>query len=207
MAVIKVNPTRMELTKMKKRNQTARRGHKLLKDKRDEMVKQFLELVRRDRALRKDVEESLARMYSSFDVASSRMSETDMTQALICPKQKVSMTCSTKNVMSVDVPRFDYEIEGDESDVWGYGFAFTVGELDDAVGSLCGILPKLVELAETEKAVMLLAAEIEKTRRRVNALEYVMIPDQMDTIKYILDHLDENERSNTARLMKLKTLK
>ncbi|PWM45042.1 MAG: V-type ATP synthase subunit D [Clostridiales bacterium] len=206
MAIIKVNPTRMELTKLKKRIKTARRGHKLLKDKRDEMVKQFLELVRKNRLLRAEIEDKLVDINASFSIAGATMSEQSLEQALCYPKQQVSLEAETKNIMSVNVPVFNYKMSNEESDIYPYGFAFTSGELDKAVGGLAEILPKLLELAQTEKSVMLLAEEIEKTRRRVNALEHVMIPDQEETIKYIVSKLDENERSNTSRLMKVKDM-
>ncbi|MDF2686170.1 MAG: H(+)-transporting synthase, vacuolar type, subunit [Clostridia bacterium] len=206
MALLKVNPTRMELTKLKKRLLTARRGHKLLKDKRDEMVKQFLELVKKNRLLRTEVEKQLTKIHGSFSIAAAVMSSQIVEESLIYPKQGIELSALNKNVMSVNVPVFEYKMKNQESDIYSYGFAFTSGELDIAVGGLSEILPKLVELAETEKSVMLLAGEIEKTRRRVNALEHVLIPQLFDTIKYIVMKLDENERGNLTRLMKVKDM-
>jgi V/A-type H+-transporting ATPase subunit D len=205
-ALLKVNPTRMELTKLKKRLLTARRGHKLLKDKRDEMVKQFLELVKKNRLLRTEVEKQLTKIHGSFSIAAAVMSSQIVEESLIYPKQGIELSALNKNVMSVNVPVFEYKMKNQESDIYSYGFAFTSGELDIAVGGLSEILPKLVELAETEKSVMLLAGEIEKTRRRVNALEHVLIPQLFDTIKYIVMKLDENERGNLTRLMKVKDM-
>jgi V/A-type H+-transporting ATPase subunit D len=196
----------MELTKLKRRLLTARRGHKLLKDKRDEMVKQFLELVKKNRMLRTEVERQLTTIHGSFSVAAAVMSSQAVEESLIYPKQGIELSASAKNIMSVNVPVFEYKMKNQESDIYPYGFAFTSGELDIAVGGLSEILPKLVELAETEKSVMLLSREIEKTRRRVNALEHVLIPQLSDTIKYIVMKLDENERGNLTRLMKVKDM-
>ncbi len=204
--LIKVNPTRMELSKLKKRLKTAQRGHKLLKDKRDELVKQFLELVRKNRELRTEVEMKLKLSHEAFAGVSAVMSPQALEEALIFPKQSVVLEPSEKNVMSVGVPVFDYKMQGNHSDIFSYGFAFTSAELDDAVQGLSDVLSQLVELAETEKSVMLLASEIEKTRRRVNALEHVLIPNLQYTIKNIVMKLDENERGNTTRLMKVKDM-
>ncbi|MBQ2881142.1 MAG: V-type ATP synthase subunit D [Clostridia bacterium] len=204
--LIKVNPTRMELSKLKKRLKTAQRGHKLLKDKRDELVKQFLELVRKNRELRTEVEMKLKLSHEAVAGVSAVMSPQALEEALIFPKQSVVLEPSEKNIMSVDVPVFNYKMQGSHSDIFSYGFAFTSSELDDAVQGLSDVLSQLVELAETEKSVMLLASEIEKTRRRVNALEHVLIPNLQYTIKNIIMKLDENERGNTTRLMKVKDM-
>ncbi|MBQ6809221.1 MAG: V-type ATP synthase subunit D [Clostridia bacterium] len=204
--IIKVNPTRMELSKLKKRLKTAQRGHKLLKDKRDELVKQFLELVHKTRDLRAEVEGKLKLSHEAFAGVSAVMSPQSLEEALIFPKQSVELSPSSKNIMSVDVPVFDYKMNGNSSDIFSYGFAFTSAELDGAIQGLSDILPQLVELAEKEKSVMLLASEIEKTRRRVNALEHVLIPNLQVTIKSIVMKLDENERGNTTRLMKVKDM-
>jgi len=204
--LIKVNPTRMELSKLKKRLKTAQRGHKLLKDKRDELVKQFLDLVRKNRELRSEVEMKLKLSHEAFAGVSAVMSPQALEEALIFPKQSVTLEPSEKNIMSVNVPVFNYKMQGNHSDIFSYGFAFTSAELDDAVQGLSDVLSQLVELAETEKSVMLLASEIEKTRRRVNALEHVLIPNLQFTIKNIVMKLDENERGNTTRLMKVKDM-
>ena len=202
-----VNPTRMELTRLKGRLKTAQRGHKLLKDKRDELMKRFMDVVREERELRGKVESALQRAYGSFTVASALMSPEMLEQALLCPAQKVSLEMTPQNVMSVNVPRYEFKLEdtGNNS-LYPYGFAQTSGELDDAVRELHGILPDLLRLAEVEKSLEMLAAEIERTRRRVNALEYVKIPEMLRSIKYITMKLDENERSNTIRLMKVKDI-
>ena len=204
---ITVNPTRMELTRTKARLRTAQRGHKLLKDKRDELMRQFMDIVRENRALREKVEQSLLRAHSSFTVASAVMSPELLEQALLVPKQSVELNMSVENIMSVNVPRYSFRTKTqDAADIYPYGFAQTSGELDDAVAALSGILPDLLRLAEIEKTAQLLAGEIERTRRRVNALEYVKIPQMQETVKYITMKLEENERANTIRLMKVKDM-
>lgn len=207
MAIMRVNPTRMELTRLKKRLKVARRGHKLLKDKRDELMKKFLEIVRKNKELREKTEELLMQAHTNFLIARAVMSGEVLEEALMLPKQRVSLEVSTKNIMSVDVPLLDFHTESDdESNIYPYGFATTSGELDGAVGALAEVLPYLLELAQSEKSAQLLAMEIEKTRRRVNALEYVLIPQLIETIKYITMKLDENERGNLSRLMKVKDM-
>jgi len=207
MAKMNVNPTRMELTRLKKRLKVARRGHKLLKDKRDELMKKFLDLVRRNKELREKVEEMLMEVHSNFLIARAVMSSEVLEEALMFPKQSVSLEVSTKNIMSVDVPVLNFKTASDDiANIYPYGYASTSGELDGAISTLSAVLPYLLELAQMEKSAQLLAQEIEKTRRRVNALEYVMIPQLTETIKYITMKLDENERGNTTRLMKVKDM-
>ena len=207
MPAINVNPTRQELTRLKTRLRTSIRGHKLLKDKRDELMKQFLDVVRENRALRKKVEEALMAAHGSFTVASALMSTEMLKQSLMYPKQSVALTMDFQNIMSVNVPQYHFETRtADAGDVYPYGFAATSGALDDAVDALSGVFQDMLRLAEMEKTSQLLAEEIEKTRRRVNALEYVKIPQMQEAIKYISMKLDENERSNTIRLMKVKDM-
>ena len=207
MANTVVNPTRMELTRLKGKLKTAQRGHKLLKDKRDELMKQFLDTVRELRALRSQVEQDLMRVHSSFTVASALMSAQAMEQALMYPKQSVELTMTFKNVMSVNVPEYHYQTRTEDiSDIYPYGFAATSGELDGAVAALGEVFQNMLKLAQTEKAAQLMAEEIEKTRRRVNALEYVMIPNTQEAIRYINMKLDENDRATTIRLMKVKDM-
>ena len=207
MAVKQVNPTRMELTRLKKKLNTATRGHKLLKDKRDELMRRFLEMVRENRALRVKVEESIRKANANFVLANASMSEEAIKAALLAPKQEVYLTASHRNVMSVDIPVFNYDTRTpDPNDIYSYGYAFTSADLDDAVRSLADILPDLIKLAEIEKSCQLMADEIEKTRRRVNALEHVMIPETKEQIRYITRKLDENERSTQTRLMKVKDM-
>ncbi len=207
MAKARVNPTRMELTKLKKKLATATRGHKLLKDKRDELMRQFLDMVRENRALREKVEKGIMAANKNFVLARSAMPDEVLNVALMAPKQEVFLEAGKRNVMSVEIPEFEYRTKtADVNDIYPYGFAFTSSDLDDAVTSLQDILPDMLRLAEIEKSCQLMAAEIEKTRRRVNALEHVMIPELRENIKYIVMKLDENERSTQVRLMKVKDM-
>ncbi len=207
MASAQVNPTRMELSRQKKKLVTATRGHKLLKDKRDELMRQFLELVRENKALREKVEAGIAAANKNFVLAKAGVSDAAMNAALLAPKQEVYLETGTRNVMSVNIPVFTAKTRTPNAgDIYPYGYAFTSGDLDDAVKSLSDLLPDLLRLAEIEKSCQLMAAEIEKTRRRVNALEHVMIPDAQEKIKFITMKLDENERSTQIRLMKIKDM-
>ena len=202
-----VNPTRMELTRLKGRLKTATRGHKLLKDKRDELMKQFLEIVRRNRELRQKVEAGLERANAAFTVAAALMSPEMLEQALLYPKQSVELDMTSKNIMSVNVPVYSFHTRNeDPTEIYPYGFAQTSGELDAALEALSQVFQDMLELAQVEKTMQLLAADIEKTRRRVNALEYVMIPQFQEKIRYISMKLDENERGNITRLMKVKEM-
>ncbi len=207
MATKQVNPTRMELTRLKKKLTTAVRGHKLLKDKRDELMRQFLDLVRENKALREKVEVAIAASNKKFVLARAGMEDAAINVALMAPRQEVYLEAGYKNVMSVEIPEFEYKTRTpDENDIYSYGYAFTSSDLDGAVKSLADILPDMLRLAEVEKSCQLMAAEIEKTRRRVNALEHVMIPETQASIKYIIMKLDENERSTQIRLMKVKDM-
>lgn len=207
MAATHVNPTRMELTRLKRKLQTALRGHKLLKDKRDELMRQFLELVRENKALREKTEKALHSANQNFMLARAGMQEEALNTAMLAPKQEIQIETGVRNVMSVEVPVFHVTTRTpDTNDMFSYGFAFTSSDLDDAVQSLAQCLPDLLRLAEVEKSCQLMAAEIEKTRRRVNALEHVVIPQTQESIKYITMKLDENERSTQIRLMKVKDM-
>ena len=207
MAVLNVNPTRMELTRLKKQLVTAVRGHKLLKDKRDELMRQFLDTIRETKLLREEFEEKIADVNAGFVLSAGLMSEQSLDTALLCPKQEVTLEAKTKNIMSVDIPVSDVKTRtSDKSDIFSYGFASTSFELDDAVSGLAELLPLMLRLAEKEKAVKLMASEIEKTRRRVNALEHVLIPRYRETIHFIAGKLEENDRSSRARLMKVKDM-
>lgn len=207
MAELRVNPTRMELKKIQARYTTARKGHKLLKDKRDELMKKFLEVVREDKILREKVEAALGSVYNSFSIASAVSSPNMLKEALIMPKKEGKLDVTYKNVMSVSVPCYSLQVlsEG-SSDSYNYGMVFTSGELDASLRELNDILEDLVRLAELEKTAHMLAEEIEKTRRRVNALEYIMMPQYLETIRSIKMKLEENERGNTTRLMKVKDM-
>ena len=207
MASKTISPTRMELSRTKARLKTAIRGHKLLKDKRDELMRQFLDIVHRNREQRKKVEEGLAAANSALAIASAVMSPEMLKQALLYPTQSVELDMTFKNIMSVDVPVYTFKTKsGDGEDIYPYGFAQTSGELDDAISALSSVFRDMLELAQVEKTMQLLAEEIEKTRRRVNALEYVMIPEMETNIKYISMKLEENDRSTKVRLMKVKDM-
>lgn len=201
--LVNVNPTRMELLKLRKRVKMARRGHKLLKDKRDELMKEFLALVRETRQVRERVEEGLARAGESFMVVRAVMSAPVLEDAIRHPSQRVTLSQGKRQIMNVVVPTFTVQQEGE---VYGYGFAGTSAELDTALGLYAEVLPWLVRLAELEKAIELMADEIEKTRRRVNALEYVLIPQLETAAKDIAMKLGEQERGNITRLMKIKDI-
>ena len=207
MARLNVNPTRMELTNLKGKLKTATKGHKLLKDKRDELMRQFIELVRENKELRRQVEKGIAEANAHMSVARSVMCDEALNVALMLPMQEMSLEITEKNVMSVMIPVFETKFKtADANDIYSYGYAFTSSDLDDAVKALSDIMPLMLRLAEVEKSCQLMAAEIEKTRRRVNALEHVLIPQYEETIKYIRMKLDENDRSTTTRLMKVKDM-
>lgn len=207
MAGTAITPTRMVLNQLKGRLRTARRGHKLLKDKRDELMRQFLEVVRENKVLRERVEEGLTDAFSSLQVASSIMSPEMLEQALLYPRQSVELDMRVKNVMSVKVPQYSFRTKNsDPSEIYPYGFAQTSGELDDALDRMAKVFEDMLKLAEVEKSMQLMAQEIEKTRRRVNALEYVMIPELEENIKYITMKLAENENATKVRLMKVKEM-
>lgn len=207
MAIMNVNPTRMQLTKLKKQLTTAVRGHKMLKDKRDELMRQFLDLVRENRELREKIEKELSECNAHFVNASAVMSKQALDASLMSPKQQVTIEVESHNIMSVETPVFTVGTRtNDKGDIFPYGFAFTSFELDDAVMSLEKLLPDLIKLAQIEKSCEMMSAEIEKTRRRVNSLEHVMIPRYQETIKYISMKLEENDRSSRTRLMKVKDM-
>ncbi len=191
----------MEMTRLKKQLKTAIRGHKLLKDKLDELMKQFLDIVKENKRLREEAEKALDSAYKNFIIARAVLSQEFLGEALMMPKQSVAVDVSVKNIMSVNVPVFDFKTEDNQSDIYPYGLAFTSGELDSAMESFSDAMQPLLRLAESEKTAQLLAQEIEKTRRRVNALENVMIPNYEETIK-----LEENDRASTTRLMKVKDM-
>ncbi len=197
----KVNATRMELLKLKKRVKLAKRGHKLLKDKRDELMKQFLSLIHRNRELREEIEREIAVVYQQFLAARSLMSPEMLEEALMLPKTQLQVNISTKLIMSVLVPDIEMSQEGDG--FLSYGFYDVPSELDQSLEALSALMPKLIQLAEMEKSLELLAMEIEKTRRRVNALEYVLIPELESTAKFIEMKLDEMERSALTTLMSI----
>ena len=197
----------MELINIKRKLATARRGHRLLKDKRDELMRRFLILVRENKQIRREVEKGLKEAQAHMAFAGASLKEEIINTALMLPKQEIFVDVKQQNVMSVLLPEFDIKYKsGDENDIYSYGYAFTSSDLDMAVKSYADIAVKMVKLAEIEKACSLMAGEIEKTRRRVNALDYIMIPQYEDTIRFITMKLDENERSATTRLMKVKSM-
>ena len=204
MARLNVNPTRMELKKLKSRLSTAVRGHKLLKDKSDEMVRRFSIIIKQAKVLREEVESELALVLKQFSIARSITPAYTAETAFAMPSVAVHAECGVESIMGVDVPkvRMNNERKGDGLP---YAYSEITGEADYSVERASELLPKMVELAQTEKAVRMLADEIERNKRRVNALEYVMIPQLEETIKYIKDKLDENERAAVVRLMKVKS--
>ncbi len=199
-----VNPTRMELYRLKKRLTTARRGHKLLKDKQDELIRRFMAIIKQNRALRIDIEAEMAKIMTHFANAKLKMSYEGIMEALMVPSREAKVIVSSKTIMNIKMPVIDYVEEG-KIDLT-YGFAFTPSELDTAVVDLSKLLPKMIQLATLEKSCDMLASEIEKTRRRVNAIEYIMIPEMVTTIHYITMKLEDNERGNITRLMKSKEI-
>ena len=206
MAGTRVNPTRMELTKQKKKLLSATRGHKLLKDKRDELVRQFMDLIKENMDLRLKVEKGLKAANMEFAVARAGMNEQVLNTALMATGKTLEIKQQFKNVMSVEIPEFQTKNDIKGNDIYSYGYAFTAGDLDDAVYSLSSVFEDMLKLAQVEKSCQLMASEIEKTRRRGNALEHVIIPEALDNIKYITMKLDENERSTQIRLMKVKDM-
>ena len=206
MAKLKVNPTRMALSELKLRLVTAKRGHKLLKDKQDELMRQFINLIKENKKLRVEVEKELSESFKSFLLASATMSPLFLESAVSFPKEKLSVEIKSKNIMSVNVPEMKFVKEEMEGSIFPYGFVQTSAELDDTVIKLQKVLDNLLSLAEIEKSCQLMADEIEKTRRRVNALEYSSIPNLEETVKDIRMKLDENERATITRLMKVKQM-
>ena len=207
MASTMITPTRMMLKQLKGRLKTARRGHKLMKDKRDELMRRLMDIVRLNKELRERVEQGLTASFASLQVASAIMSPEVLEQALLYPRQSVELGVEFKNIMSVNVPEYSFRTKNnDPSEIYPYGFAQTSGELDDALEQMAKVFEDMLQLAQVEKTMQLLAEEIEKTRRRVNALEYVMIPELEENIRYITMKLEENENATKVRLLKVKEM-
>ena len=208
MAKLNVNPTRMELSRLKLRLKTAVRGHKLLKDKQDELMRQFIDMIKKNKKLREKVEEMLQNSFKDFLLSRGVMSDEMLENAIAYPKEKIGVEVKKKNIMSVNVPQMTFvkENEGNQGMIYPYGYAQTSADLDDAIDGLNSVMDNLLELAEVEKACQLMADEVEKTRRRVNALEYMTIPQLQETIRFIQMKLDENERGSITRLMKVKDM-
>lgn len=202
---LQVNPTRMELKRLKVRLKTAVRGHKLLKDKSDEMIRRFMEFAKQNKTLREQVEQELSTALRTFIVAKAVSDDAVIQEAVAMSSKTVKLTMDSQNIMSVVVPVMEL-IESESKDKYPYSFGSVTAELDSSIAVLSGLMQKMVKLAEIEKTCNMLAIEIEKNRRRVNALEYVMIPQLEETIKFITMKLDENERSNIVRLVKVKAM-
>lgn len=205
MAVMNVNPTRMEMKRLQARLKTATRGHKLLKDKTDEMIRRFISLAEENKRLRLDCEKDLAAALENFTLARAETDSRVVEEAVMVAGRTVSLSCNKRKVMGIDVPSINID-ENKEGELYPYSFLTVTEKLDDSVRGLNAVLYKLIKLAETEKTVNMLADEIEKNKRRVNALENIMIPQLTETIKYIKMKLDESERSATVRLMKVKDI-
>ena len=208
MAKLNVNPTRMELSRLKIRLKTAVRGHKLLKDKQDELMRQFIDMIKKNKKFRERVEGMLQNSFKDFLLSRGVMSDEMLENAIAYPKEKIGVEVKKKNIMSVNVPQMTFvkENEGNQGMIYPYGYAQTSADLDDAIDGLSSVMDNLLELAEVEKACQLMADEVEKTRRRVNALEYMTIPQLKETIRFIQMKLDENERGSITRLMKVKDM-
>ncbi len=200
---IRVNPNRMELLGLKKKNLVAVRGHKLLKDKLEGLLRDFMQIVRRYKDLRAQVDERIGVVFENLIIASATMPREAFLTALAFPRCTAGLDVEEKHIMNVKVPSFRFSIQGE---LLSYGFGTTNADLDMAMGAVREGLARMVELAEVEKTIELVASEIEKTRRRVNALEYILIPQQEEAIRVIEGKLDELERGNITRLMKIKQL-
>lgn len=206
---LNVKPTRMELSTLKERLKVAQNGYDLLKDKQDELMRQFIELIKENNQLRNEVEDELSGALGNFVLASSSMNDAFMEEIVALPTKQVNLEIAKKNIMSVDVPKMSFSYDDDNQDSDNevkYGYLNTSSELDDAIEVLNDLMPKLLKLSEIEKTCQLMATEIESTRRRVNALEYRMIPNIKETIKYIQMKLDENERASITRMIKVKDM-
>lgn len=201
MALLNVNPTRMALMDLKRKSKSAQRGHKLLKDKQDGLMQQFLAIIRDAKRLRTQAEEQLGSVFKKFLLASAWMTDSQMQNALSSPQASIKLAVKTKNVMSVRIPEFEIHKEGT---IKNYGYAGTNALLDSAVDALENAFEMLVRLAQIEKQAEAMAIELETTRRRVNALEHKMIPDLKETVKFIKMKLDESERAGIIATMRIK---
>jgi len=201
MALLRVNPTRMALMDLKRRTKSAKRGHKLLKDKQDGLMQQFMSIIRRAKSLREKVEQELGEAFRAFLMASMWLSDAELKNALSSPEAKITLNVQTKNVMSVRIPFFEIKKEGR---LKNYGFSGSNALLDKAIDAFDGLFETLIELAQIEKQAESMAIELETTRRRVNALEHKMIPDLQETVKYITMKLDETERAGIIATMRIK---
>ena len=203
MAIKSVTATRMTMLNLKNQLKVAQRGHKLLKDKQDGLMQEFLDIVRKAKSMREEVEEALKTANAAFLEAQAIMPKSILRNTLAVPSQKLSLQVMTKNIMSVRIPKFTLQVSGN---ALGYGLLQTRGELDVAIKKFSKVFQLLLELAEIEKSAENLAFEIEKTRRRVNALEHRLIPDLTDTLKFIGMKLGETERSSIIQVMVIKNM-
>lgn len=201
--LMKTNPNRMELLKLKKRLIVAKRGHKLLKDKRDALIQEFIHLAKESKIVREELEEKLMNCYQVFSDVSSQMSKISLEEALLFPKAKTEVMISYKNIMSVKAPKYKYKLEGKYTT---YSMFDTPTEIDKALNNFYKVMPLMLRVAELDKTIILMADEIEKTRRRVNALEYILMPDLEETIKFITMKLDEMARSSISAIMRIKEI-
>lgn len=207
MAIKNVNPTRMELARLSKQLGTAKRGHKLLKDKQDELMRQFILLIRENNVLRKQVEKEMTHAMKAFRLANATLNENFIEELFILPATEVSLDISEKNIMSVVVPVMNFDYNETYTDTpLEYGFLNSNVPLDLSIDRFTSVLPQLLKLTEVEKTCQLMAEEIEKTRRRVNALEYMTIPELEETIYFIKMKLEENERASVTRMIKVKNM-
>ncbi|MGT2820282.1 V-type sodium ATPase subunit D [Streptococcus intermedius] len=207
MTRLNIKPTRMELNNLKERLKTATRGHKLLKDKRDELMRRFIEAVRENNRLRQKVEEALVSHMQDFVLAKALESDLMVEEIFAVPMREINLHIEQENIMSVRVPKMHAHIANpygdDEGDVV-YSYVASNSQMDETIEDMSNLLPDLLRLAEIEKSCQLMADEIEKTRRRVNGLEYATIPDLIETIQYIEMKLEEAERASLVRVMKVK---
>lgn len=207
MSVLSIKATRMELTRLKRKLVTAMRGHKLLKDKRDELIRQFLELIKENYSLREELEGEIHKSSRNFALARSLVSDYAIDTALIMGSAAIEVELGRQNIMGINVPVFRYDAKNNNcANSYPYGFAYTSSELDSAIENVSSIIPSMLRLAELEKTCQILSCEIERTRRRVNALEHVVIPEAQSQIRFIKMKLDENERSSQVRIMKVKDM-
>ena len=201
--ILDINPTRMELLRLKKRHILAMRGHKLLKDKQDELVRNFLEIIEETKKLRVQADNEIQSVFQSYSVAEGVVGGAAIEGLFTIPGAQTEVKSKTKSIMNLKAPEFEVQISGNP---YNYGDEKSSVLVDRSVRKFGDLLNTLLKLAELEKTSILLAEEIEKTRRRVNALEYIIIPNIEDTIKYITMKLSEMERSNLTRVKKVKAM-
>ncbi|MGX7197276.1 V-type ATP synthase subunit D [Enterococcus olivae] len=208
MAKLDVQSTRMEMTRLSKQLSTAKRGHKLLKDKQDELMRRFILLIRKNNQLRNEMEERMQQAMKAIRLANATLNEQFIEELFILPSTKVNLDVGTKNIMSVAVPvmHFQYDEETLNTPL-EYGFLNSNVPLDQSIDGFTDVLPLLLELTEIEKTCQLMADEIEKTRRRVNALEYMTIPELEETIYFIKMKMEEDERAGVTRMIKVKNMR